>query len=94
MSTPVPNLQITIKTMADVAVGSPVLTGSAGESVSVNLPPGEYKVIIEPLTGYTLDETTLVENGGSPITGNVLTVLNITITSSDTTSLVANFLET
>lgn len=91
--TPVNGLSVVVKTMADVEVSSsPKLTNSAGH-VEFNLPPGEYKVIISNLTGYTFNGGTTTEPSGSPVPYTEQTILNVTIAEGLTTSGNGSFVQ-
>ena len=91
MSNPVPNLRVVIKTMADVVVGTALYTNELG-NISVPLAPGEYKAVVDPLPGYTFKDGAMVEAGVStPITS--LTILGITISSSESVNATINLLQ-
>lgn len=89
--TPVNGLSVRVTTMADVEMSnSPKLTDSAGH-VEFNLPPGEYKVIIANITGYTFEGGTTTEPLGSPVAYTNQTILNVTIAENATTSGTGSF---
>ena len=86
---PIQSQSVAIYDSNDTPVsGSPFTTNSSG-LISRSLPPGEYKVIISPLTGYSFASGSLVEDGVSQTDPTSLTVLGITVATGKTTSVTA-----